>query len=920
MLPFHHGICRSKHAFLFVVTALILARFVPLNAEETAAVFYVSTVGNDQWSGQKAEAAGNDGPFATLDRARQAVRALKKNPGFSRDIIVYLRGGTYPITAPLTFSEEDSAPKWHKIVYAAFEKEQPVISGGKVIKNWHQEKDLWVTELPEAGNYKWFFSQLFFEGRRLKRCRAPNHGYFRIEKPLRTPPVRLSKEWKDPECRSGFYYRAGDLEAWDDVENMNIFMLHAWTASVHWVKNIDAQVRTLHFTANAEWPIGQWDRTQRYYVENVRAALDEPGEWYLDGRIGKLYYFPRPDEQIQNFAPVAPVCEQLLVIAGNRSKKQPVENLYFQGIRFQHAAWNLPRPMMHDGQAAAKLTAAVYVKDAEKCGLENVEIAHVGQYGLWFAPGSQYCFLRKSELSDLGAGGVKIGDTTNKTPETAALGNTVDNCFIHDGGHLAKSGIGVWIGRSSYHNVTHNEICDLDYSAVSVGWNWGYAPSAANHNQIKYNYLHHIGNGVLSDMGAIYTLGQAPGTEISHNVIHDVYAYSYGGWGLYTDEGSSDVVLEKNVVYNTKSGGFHQNYGRDNIVRNNFLLFSGESQVIRNREEAHNSFLFENNIVVTNNGCPLGYNWGNGNFRNRNNLYWDLSGTKLNFDGLELADWQTEEGQDIGSRMADPLFRDATKRDFHLLPDSPALKMGIDSLDYTLDHAGLYDPEEWVRKPRNLINRPLDPDMLPPQKTIPPFSSNNTETLEDLAVGEKIGFAGTGEEGGATIRVTDELGCHSKHSLKFTDADKQANVWQPYLDFKFNWRKGTIRASYDVYIKPGARFWNEWRMSSSPHYKVGVCLRFTENGKLLVNTGKEQKEIADYPRGEWFKVEIICPTESEHTTGYVLNLTLSNGQTQKFELPLRDPEWRYLSNMIFSSEADHASEFYLDNFHFVQQK
>jgi hypothetical protein len=303
----------------------------------------------------------------------------------------------------------------------------------------------------------------------------------------------------------------------------------------------------------------------------------------------------------------------------------------------------------------------------------------------------------QNEIHDLGAGGVRIGEGGNpNTDAEAASRNLIDNNFIHDGGKIFRAGVGVWIGRSSYNTISHNEISDLDYSGLSIGWCWGYAPSSANHNVIEHNHVHHIGRGVLSDMGGIYTLGISPGTVIRHNIFHDIHSYSYGGWGIYPDEGSSEILIENNIAYTTKTGGFHQHYGKENIVRNNIFAFSKEGQIIRTREEEHISFFFERNIVYFDNGRLLGSNWKNGNYRLDYNVYWDTSNPEIEFAGMSFKKWQAK-GQDTHSIIADPMFVDAEGLDFRLKPESPAFNVGFKQIDTSEN--GLYGPREWVDMP-----------------------------------------------------------------------------------------------------------------------------------------------------------------------------------------------------------------------------
>jgi parallel beta-helix repeat protein len=234
-------------------------------------------------------------------------------------------------------------------------------------------------------------------------------------------------------------------------------------------------------------------------------------------------------------------------------------------------------------------------------------------------------------------------------------GNT--NIILH-GGYIFPSAVGIWIGFSPDNQITHNEIADLYYTGISAGWRWGYAESLAKRNTIAFNHVHHIGWGVLSDMGGIYTLGPQPGTIVRNNLFHDIRSHRYGGWALYTDEGSTGIVVEDNVVYRCTDAGFHQHYGRDNRVRNNLIVDNVNHSVMRTRSEAHRSFVFERNVVVGDGRKWLGSDWsGSTNqFLNRSNLWWDPAGlpeSEVRFGKDTWEAWRAR-GQDAGSVIADP--------------------------------------------------------------------------------------------------------------------------------------------------------------------------------------------------------------------------------------------------------------------------
>jgi len=659
-------------------------------AEYEGLKLYVSPEGNDSWTGllPSPSRAGTDGPLATIGAARDTVRHLKATVGLEQPVTVLIREGTCRVTEPIVFTAEDSGTEAAPITYAAYPDERPVISGGRVITGWRQEGDLWTADLPEVKTGDWYFGALWVNGERRTVARTPNDGY------LYTAGKVPSQE------KTAFKFQPGDIQHWQNLDDVIVVAYHSWETSLHRIASIDEENNIVTFTGPAVWPFERWGEKQRYHVENMREALDAPGEWYLDRKAGVLYYKPMDGENVSKAEAVAPVAKQLVLLQGDPSQGKFVEHLHLKGIRFMHTDWPIEREGHSDAQAAFSVPGAIQAVGARFCSVEGCEIAHVGTYGVWFRRGCQDNRIVQNEIHDLGAGGVRIGEGASPESDAdAACRNVIDNNFIHDGGKIFRGAVGVWIGRSSYNTVSHNEVSDLDYTGLSVGWCWGYAPSSANHNIIEYNHVHHIGRGVLSDMGGIYTLGISPGTVIRYNIFHDISSYSYGGWGIYPDEGSSEILIENNIVYNTKTGGFHQHYGRENIVRNNIFAFSKEGQIIRTREEDHISFTFERNIVYFNNGRLLGSNWSNGNYRMDYNVYWDTSNPEITFAGMSFEEWRAK-GRDVHSIIADPLFVNAEQFDFRLKPESPAIKLGFKPINMSKN--GLYGPPEWVARPKKI--------------------------------------------------------------------------------------------------------------------------------------------------------------------------------------------------------------------------
>ena len=654
---------------------------------KSAVTFYVAKNGNDAWSGKlpAPNAQRNDGPFATLQRARDAVRELKRQQGgtLKQPVTVFVRSGTHFLTEPLTFTPEDSGTAECPVTFAAYKDEKPVISGGRKLGNWEigrlgNGKTVWTVTIPEVREGKWMFHQLWVNGQRRVRARHPNEGFLKV---AAVPDLQPNQPYNKGQNR--FQFAPGDVKAWENLEDVDVVLLHFWVSVRFAVASVDEQKNIVTFTQTSRRKLmeGFGNAPARYYVENALELLDAPGEWYLNRNTGVLYYLPMPGEKMEQAEVIAPALTHLVRLQGEPQVGQWVEHVAFHRLTFAHSEWWLPRNDTGDAQASVAVTGAIQGDGVRHCAFEGCTVAHVSNYAMHLARGCQQNRIVGCEVFDLGAGGVRIGETTirdNAAEQTH--GNEVTDNHIYDGGKTFHQAIGVWVGQSYGNRIAHNHIHDFYYTGISVGWTWGYGRTLTRDNVIEFNHVHDIGRGWLSDMGGIYTLGTQPGTVIRNNVFHDITAVGYGGWGIYFDEGSSEIVAENNLVYRTTHGGFHQHYGKENVVRNNVFAFGRDQQIQRTRKEPHRSFTFERNVVYWREGKLLAGNWDDFNFTLDGNVYCQANGGEIRFGNFSLEDWRAK-GIDKNSVIADPLFVNPEKNDFRLKPESPALKQGFVSFD-----------------------------------------------------------------------------------------------------------------------------------------------------------------------------------------------------------------------------------------------
>lgn len=693
--------------------------------------FFVSPSGSDATGSGSAAS-----PWATPLPALPAIAAAKVGGLLPTDVTVHLASGVYFLPAPLNFTAASGGDGTHTVTFCgpADPAAAPaVLSAGVPVAG------PWAAVAGAAGVFSAPFPHWapLFGGKMVRQAWDAATG---ARLPLARSPIGYAKAAGD----WGAALPAGTLTpegAPGLIAQAELVLYHNWVSSQNRIASVNISNSSVFVAGVAGDPFFGAGGTLRFALQNVPdAAALAPGSFFVD-RIGRtLTLRPAGGAAPAPGAVIIEAMNEPVLLSG--APGAPVVGVSLVNLTVAHAAAELEASCLGDGcgqQSASDLgTAAVHARFATDCHLRGVEVVGAGAYGVWFDDGSVNCSITESWLHDLGAGGVRVGtgDNSGSTATAPAMNVTVSDNEVADGGHIVPAGTGIFTQEAYATAVVHNHVHHFFYTGVATGWTWGYAQDSDAAQLVGWNHIHDIFQNELSDGGCVYNLGRSPGTQIRNNLCHDVSSYGYGGWGLYLDEGSSNVTMRDNIVYATKDAGFHQHYGTDNVITNNIFAFpstlpcdaaaaGGQCDEAAIRSSQHmdcwspkppttpdygcnSSFAFRGNIIllgaedvgggVVNKTTTLHKTFvaydrpsldGLTNMTYGANVYWSNAladpSTQLifgnNYEPLNFSSWQERHPTDATSVIADPRFADAAGRNFTLLPGSPALALGFQPID-----------------------------------------------------------------------------------------------------------------------------------------------------------------------------------------------------------------------------------------------
>lgn len=600
-----------KKTFIYLSFIIFLGWFPSLFAGE----IYVSLQGNDKNPGTK------EAPFYTLNRAIKQAREWRRlnRPEVAGGIYIRLEEGVYAQRNSLFLRPEDSGTPDSPTVICAVDGAHPVISGGVAVTGWKRgcnhpaipeklRQKIWSAEAPLIGNRRVETRQMWVNGHKVQRAaQFPDGGLeqmidFNPEEQTITIPVSQNVNPKRLQ-------NAGQLE---------MIVHQRWAIAILRVKSIDAKdgqavVRfhepESHLEFAHPWPqpvIGGEKGNSSFCLTNALELLDQPGEWFQEYPSGTIYYYPQAGENMETAEVIIPALETLVTIDGTLSR--PVKHIQFNGITFAHTSWmrpsfqghvtlqggfplldayklqepGLPEKTELENQAwIIRPETAIRVRGAEHIDFKHCTFRHLSSTGLDYEWAVTASSVEDCQFTDIGGTALLVGAFPDGGFEThvpfipadvreLCSHITIRNNFISNVTNEDWGCVGIGAGYVRNMDISHNEVCHLNYSGICVGWGWTSLESGMCNNRIEANYVHHFARR-LYDAGGLYTLSNQPGSVMRNNRIEHLieapYATNDRAFYIYLDEATDGYTMENNWCPTER---FDSNRpGKKNVWKNN---------------------------------------------------------------------------------------------------------------------------------------------------------------------------------------------------------------------------------------------------------------------------------------------------------------------------------------------------------------
>ena len=600
-----------KKTFTYLSFIIFLGWFPSLFAGE----IYVSLQGNDKNPGTK------EAPFNTLNRAIKQAREWRRlnRPEVAGGIYIRLEEGVYAQRNSLFLRPEDSGTPDSPTVICAVDGAHPVISGGVAVTGWKRgcnhpaipeklKQKIWSVEAPLIGNRRVETRQMWVNGHKVQRAaQFPDGGLeqmidFNPEEQTITIPVSQNVNPKRLQ-------NAGQLE---------MIVHQRWAIAILRVKSIDvkdgqAVVRfhepESHLEFAHPWPqpvIGGEKGNSSFCLTNALELLDQPGEWFQEYPSGTIYYYPQASENMETAEVIIPALETLVTIDGTLSR--PVKHIQFNGITFAHTSWmrpsfqghvtlqggfplldayklqepGLPEKAELENQAwITRPETAIRVRGAEHIDFKHCTFRHLSSTGLDYEWAVTASSVEDCQFTDIGGTALLVGAFPDGGFEThvpfipadvreLCSHITIRNNFISNVTNEDWGCVGIGAGYVRNMDISHNEVCHLNYSGICVGWGWTSLESGMCNNRIEANYVHHFARR-LYDAGGLYTLSNQPGSVMRNNRIEHLieapYATNDRAFYIYLDEATDGYTMENNWCPTER---FDSNRpGKKNVWKNN---------------------------------------------------------------------------------------------------------------------------------------------------------------------------------------------------------------------------------------------------------------------------------------------------------------------------------------------------------------